>query len=44
MCINIIGGPFINQGKKTLFIHGLQFKAVGLWGRVGEMLVLGLEH
>ena len=27
------------KGKETLFIQGLQFKAVSLWGRVGEMLV-----
>ena len=29
------------KGKETLFIHGIQFKAVSLWGRVGEMLVFG---
>ena len=27
--------------KETLFIHGIQFKAISLWSRVGEMLVLG---
>ena len=26
------------KGKETLFIHGNNFKAVSLWGRVGEML------
>ena len=27
--------------KKTLFIHGNNFKAISLSGRVGEMLVFG---
>ena len=27
------------KGQETLFIHGIQFKAGSLWGRVGEMNV-----
>ena len=29
------------KGKESLFMHGNNFKAVSLWGRVGEMLVFG---
>ena len=28
------------KGKETLFIHGIQFKAGSLWGRVEEMNVV----
>ena len=31
--------PVKGKGKETLFIHGIQFKAGSLWGRVGEMNV-----
>ena len=27
------------EEEETLFIHGIQFKAGSLWGRVGEMNV-----
>ena len=37
--LNPTSQPVKDKGKETLFIHGIQFKAGSLWGRVGEMNV-----